>query len=292
MADEQQTTKDEGKKPAAAKRTAAKAKKPTKATAAAASASTAKAKAKMPAKATAASASGAAKPKAPAKKRAVRRKAAPAAAAPVVEAPVAEAGPPVAVSANGSARSLPRLKALHISTVGPALIKEFNYSSPMQVPTIEKIIVNIGLGGEAITNPRALENASNDVSQITGQRPITNRARKSIANYKLREGMPVGVSTTMRGRRMWEFFDRLVASALPRIRDFRGLSRKSFDGRGNYAIGFREQVMFPEIDYNAVDRMRGLQVVVTTTAPNDREGLRLLELLGMPFTKSGEGTVG
>jgi len=260
MADKQETTKDEGKKPTAARRSTAKAKKPP----------TAAAKAK-------------------AKKRTTRRKAAPAAVAAAVVAPVAEAD--TTVYATGAARPLPRLKALHINTVGPALIKEFNYSSPMQVPTIEKIIVNIGLG-EALTNPRALENATNDISQITGQRPITNRARKSIANYKLREGMPVGVSTTMRGRRMWEFFDRLVASALPRIRDFRGLSRKSFDGRGNYAIGFREQVMFPEIDYNAVDRMRGLQVVVTTTAPNDREGLRLLELLGMPFTKTGEGTVG
>ena len=282
MADKEDTTKDEGKKPAAARRSTAKAKKPP--------AAAAKAKAKKPAKAAPAVATGAAKPKAPAKKRTTRRKAAPAAVEiAAADAPVVEAG--ATVSANGSARPLPRLKALHISTVGPALIKEFNYSSPMQVPTIEKIIVNIGLG-EALTNPRALENATNDVSQITGQRPITNRARKSIANYKLREGMPVGVSTTMRGRRMWEFFDRLVASALPRIRDFRGLSRKSFDGRGNYAIGFREQVMFPEIDYNAVDRMRGLQVVVTTTAPNDREGLRLLELLGMPFSKTGEGTVG
>lgn len=269
MADTEEKTKSEDGKPKRVRKAAAKAKKPASATAAVEP----KAKAK-------------AKPKAPAKKRTTRRKAAAAPVA-VAEAPIAEVG----VSANGAVRPLPRLKALHISTVGPALIKEFNYSSPMQVPTIEKIIVNIGLG-EALTNPRALENATNDISQITGQRPITNRARKSIANYKLREGMPVGVSTTMRGRRMWEFFDRLVASALPRIRDFRGLSRKSFDGRGNYAIGFREQVMFPEIDYNAVDRMRGLQVVVTTTAPNDREGLRLLELLGMPFSKTGDGTLG
>ncbi len=292
MADTEEKTKSEDGKPKRVRKATAKAKKPASATAADEPKAKAKAKAKKPAKAAPATATGAAKPKAPAKKRTTRRKAAPAAVAAVADAPVAETGvAETGVSANGAARSLPRLKALHISTVGPALIKEFNYSSPMQVPTIEKIIVNIGLG-EALTNPRALENATNDISQITGQRPITNRARKSIANYKLREGMPVGVSTTMRGRRMWEFFDRLVASALPRIRDFRGLSRKSFDGRGNYAIGFREQVMFPEIDYNAVDRMRGLQVVVTTTAPNDREGLRLLELLGMPFTKTGEGTVG
>ena len=209
-------------------------------------------------------------------RRRTRKKAAvPAAAAPA-------AAP--AVAAAGGARPLPRPLELHRSEVGAAMVKEFGYTSPMQIPTIEKIIVNIGLG-EALTNPRALEAATNDITQITGQRPITNRARKSIANYKLREGQAIGVSTTMRGRRMWEFFDRLVASALPRIRDFRGLSRKSFDGRGNYALGLREQVIFPEIDYNAVDRMRGLQVIITTTAPNDREGLRLLELLGMPFTR-------
>ena len=271
MADTQDTTKSEDEKPKRARRTTAKAKPATKAKG--------EAKAKPAAKA-----------KAPAKKRATRAKAAPTTAPvpeTVVEGAVAEAP---AASTNGKL-AMPRLQAMHIETVGPALIKEFNYSSPMQVPTIEKIIVNIGLGGEALTNPRALENASGDIGKITGQRPITNRARKSIANYKLREGMPVGVSTTMRGRRMWEFFDRLVASALPRIRDFRGLSRKSFDGRGNYAIGFKEQVMFPEIDYNAVDKLRGLQVVVTTTAPNDREGLRLLELLGVPFAKTGDGTV-
>ncbi|MDD9995160.1 MAG: 50S ribosomal protein L5 [Dehalococcoidia bacterium] len=183
---------------------------------------------------------------------------------------------------------MPRLQELHRSTVGPEMMKEFGYSSPMQIPTLEKIVVNVGLG-EALTNARALEAATGDISQITGQRPITNRARKSIANYKLREGMPVGVSVTLRRRRMWEFFDRLVASALPRIRDFRGLSRKSFDGRGNYAIGLREQVIFPEIDYNSVDRLRGLQVVITTTAPNDREGLRLLEMLGVPFARTTGG---
>ena len=209
--------------------------------------------------------------KAPAKRR-TRRKAA-----------AAEAAPAPAPSANG-APALPRLHALHREEVGPAMMKEFGYSSAMQIPTLEKIVVNVGLG-EALTNARALEAATGDISQITGQRPITNRARKSIANYKLREGMPVGVSVTLRRRRMWEFFDRLIASALPRIRDFRGLPRKSFDGRGNYAIGLREQVIFPEIDYNSVDRLRGLQVVITTTAPNDREGLRLLELLGVPFVR-------
>ena len=218
--------------------------------------------------------------KATATRRPRRRKA----AAPAPEATEAPAAPE-----NGSGpRALPRLQELHRSTVGPAMVKEFGYSSPMQIPTLEKIVVNVGLG-EALTNARALEAATGDISQITGQRPITNRARKSIANYKLREGMPVGVSVTLRRRRMWEFFDRLVASALPRIRDFRGLSRKSFDGRGNYAIGLREQVIFPEIDYNSVDRLRGLQVVITTTAPNDREGLRLLEMLGVPFARTTGG---
>ena len=218
--------------------------------------------------------------KAPATRRPRRRKA----AAPAPEATEVSAAPE-----NGSGpRALPRLQVLHRSTVGPAMMKEFGYSSPMQIPTLEKIVVNVGLG-EALTNARALEAATGDISQITGQRPVTNRARKSIANYQLREGMPVGVSVTLRRRRMWEFFDRLVASALPRIRDFRGLSRKSFDGRGNYAIGLREQVIFPEIDYNSVDRLRGLQVVITTTAPNDREGLRLLEMLGVPFARTTGG---
>ena len=218
--------------------------------------------------------------KAPATRRPRRRKTA---------APAPEATEVVAAPENGSGpRALPRLLDLHRSTVGPGMMKEFGYSSPMQIPTLEKIVVNVGLG-EALTNARALEAATGDISQITGQRPVTNRARKSIANYKLREGMPVGVSVTLRRRRMWEFFDRLVASALPRIRDFRGLSRKSFDGRGNYAIGLREQVIFPEIDYNSVDRLRGLQVVITTTAPNDREGLRLLEMLGVPFARTSDG---
>ncbi len=208
------------------------------------------------------------------------------------QAPAAPQAADAPEAANGAGpRALPRLQELHRGTVGPAMMKEFGYGSPMQIPTLEKIVVNVGLG-EALTNARALEAATRDIGQITGQRPVTNRARKSIANYKLREGMPVGVSVTLRRRRMWEFFDRLVASALPRIRDFRGLSRRSFDGRGNYALGLREQVIFPEIDYNAVDRLRGLQVVITTTAPNDREGLRLLELLGVPFTRGEDGRGG
>jgi len=169
--------------------------------------------------------------------------------------------------------------------ISPALFEEFGYTSAMQVPVLNKIVLNIGLG-EALENPRAIENATNDLMLISGQRPVVTRARKSIAAFKLREGMAVGLTVTLRGRRMYEFLDRLVSSALPRIRDFAGLSREAFDGRGNYAIGLREQVIFPEIDYNSVDRMRGLQIVIVTTARTDREGFRLLELLGMPFART------
>ena len=166
----------------------------------------------------------------------------------------------------------------------PSLFNEFGYKSVMEVPKLEKIVVNIGLG-EALVNGKAVENATRDLSLITGQKPIVNNARKSIANFKLREGQPVGVSVTLRGRRMYEFFDRLVSSSLPRIRDFRGLSRKSVDGSGNYSLGIREQSIFPEIDYNSIDKVRGLQVVITTTARNNDEGIRLLEGLGMPLIK-------
>ena len=176
------------------------------------------------------------------------------------------------------------MQEFYHAQVREALIKEFSYKSSMQAPTLDKIVVNIGLG-EALTNSRAVESASNDLGLITGQKPIVNRAKKSIANFKLREGMPIGVSVTLRKARMWEFFDRLVASALPRIRDFRGVPRKSFDGRGNYSVGLKEQVIFPEIEYNSVDKFRGLQIVICTTAENDEEGLRLLELLGMPFVQ-------
>ena len=186
-------------------------------------------------------------------------------------------------------RPPPRMRAKLQSEVGPALMQEFGYTSPMQIPRLTKVVVNIGLG-EAVVNARALEHASGDLAIITGQRPVTNRARKSIAGFKIREGMAIGVSVTLRGRRMYEFLDRLLSSALPRIRDFQGLSRDSFDGRGNYSLGIREQIIFPEIDYNAIDRIRGLQIAIVTTARTDREGLRLLELLGMPFTRSREAT--
>ena len=191
------------------------------------------------------------------------------------ETPVEEAAQPAA---------LPRLLVRLREEIAPALVEEFAYSSPMAAPRLSKIVLNIGLG-EALENSKALEAASNDLMMIAGQRPVTTRAKKSIAGFKIREGMAVGLMVTLRGRRMYEFFDRLVSSSLPRIRDFQGVSREAFDGRGNYSLGMREQVVFPEIDYNAIDRLRGLQVVITTTARSDHEGLRLLELMGMPFAR-------
>ena len=182
--------------------------------------------------------------------------------------------------------AVPRMLTRYRDEISGTLLKEFEYSTPMQVPRLEKILLNIGIGAEAIQNSKAVESASKDLTMISGQHPITTRARKSIAAFKVREGMPMGLTVTLRNRRMYEFFDRLLSSALPRIRDFRGVSRESFDGRGNYALGISEQVIFPEIDYNSIDRIRGLQVIVVTTARTDREGLRLLELLGVPFARS------
>ena len=184
-----------------------------------------------------------------------------------------------------SSRSRPRLLVMLRNEVGPQMIQEFGYTSPMQVPRLEKIVMNIGMG-EALQNARAMEAATADLTAISGQKPLVTRAKRSIAQFKIRDGMPIGLTVTLRGPRMWEFYDRLVNSALPRIRDFQGVSRNSFDGRGNYSLGLRDQVIFPEIDYNAIDRLRGLQVVIVTTAPNDQEGLRLLELLGMPFART------
>ena len=157
----------------------------------------------------------------------------------------------------------------------------------MQIPRLDKIVLNIGMG-EALQNARAMEAATSDLTAISGQKPVVTKAKRSIAQFKIRDGMPIGLTVTLRGRRMYEFYDRLVNASLPRLRDFQGVSRNSFDGRGNYSLGLREQVIFPEIDYNSVDRMRGLQVVIVTTAPSDQEGMRLLELLGMPFTKAQE----
>ncbi len=176
----------------------------------------------------------------------------------------------------------PRLKETYREEIVPALMKEFGYDNVMKVPRPEKVTVNIGLG-EAVADAKALDSAGTEVGIIAGQKPVITRAKRSIANFKLREGMPIGVMVTTRGDRMWEFLDRLLNAALPRIRDFQGVSPNSFDGRGNFSLGIREQLIFPEIDYDKVDRIRGLQVTIATTARTDEEGKRLLELLGMPF---------
>ncbi|MGD8760009.1 MAG: 50S ribosomal protein L5 [Anaerolineales bacterium] len=169
--------------------------------------------------------------------------------------------------------------------VVPGLMKEFGLQNLMQVPTLEKIVVNIGVG-EALENAKALDAAVDDMSTICGQRPVITRARTSIANFKLREGRAIGVKVTLRGQRMWAFFDRLINVALPRMRDFRGVSPNSFDGRGNYTIGLREQLIFPEVDYDKIDKIRGLEATIVTTAPDDEQGRRLLEMLGVPFRRS------
>jgi large subunit ribosomal protein L5 len=168
--------------------------------------------------------------------------------------------------------------------VVPALTKEFGYTNPMAVPKIEKISLNVGMG-EATQNSKLIDAAVNELTAIAGQRPVITKARKSIAAFKLREGMAIGCAVTLRGERMYEFFDRLVNVALPRVRDFRGVSSKSFDGRGNYTLGLKDQLIFPEIDYNKVDKTKGMNVCITTTAKTDAEGLALLKNLGMPFNK-------
>lgn len=175
-----------------------------------------------------------------------------------------------------------RLKEKYQAEVRPKLQDKFSYENPMAVPKMDKVVVNIGLG-EAVDNPKALDAAIEDLMAITGQKPLVCRAKKSIAGFKLRDGMPIGVKVTLRGDRMYEFMDRLFSAALPRVRDFRGVSPKSFDGRGNYSLGLREQLIFPEIDYDKIDKIRGMQVVFTTTAQTDEEGKELLALLGMPF---------
>ena len=175
-----------------------------------------------------------------------------------------------------------RLKERYLQEVLPALMKEFTLTSPMQVPRITKMVLNIGLG-EALQNAKAVEAAVGDLGAITGQKPVITRAKKSIANFKLRQGQPIGAMVTLRGELMYEFYDRLVNIALPRIRDFRGISRKGFDGRGNYSLGLREQIIFPEVDYDKVDKIRGLELAIVTTATDDAQGYSLLKQLGMPF---------
>lgn len=176
----------------------------------------------------------------------------------------------------------PVMKQRYREEAVPQLVEAFRYGNPMQVPAVQKVVVNIGVG-EALDNPRALEGAIEDVRTITGQQPVVTRARRSIANFKLREGRSIGVKVTLRGERMWSFLDRFINIALPRVRDFRGVSPDSFDGRGNYTIGLREQLIFPEIHYDRIDKVRGMEITIVTTARTDEEGRRLLRLLGMPF---------
>ena len=185
---------------------------------------------------------------------------------------------------DGNALPPPTFKSRYRDEIVPAMVSEFGYSSPMQAPRLSKINLNIGLG-EALTNGRAMESAVRDLTTISGQKPIITRARRSIAGFKVRQGNPIGTAVTLRGDRMYYFLERLIITALPRIRDFRGISRRGFDGRGNFSLGLREQIVFPEIDYNSVDRLRGLQVTITTTANNDAEATRLLEHFGMPFIR-------
>lgn len=175
-----------------------------------------------------------------------------------------------------------RLKQRYVKDILPALGKEYGYKNVMAIPKLEKIVINIGLG-EAIQNSKLLDNAADELSQITGQKPVITRAKKSIASFKLRKGMAIGCSVTLRGERMYEFLDRLVNTALPRVRDFRGLSTKSFDGRGNYTLGLRDQLIFPEIDYAKVSKIKGMNICVVTTAKTDDEARTLLRLFGMPF---------
>ena len=179
---------------------------------------------------------------------------------------------------------VPRMKERYEKEVVPAMMERFEYKNVMQVPRLVRISVNIGLG-EALQNAKAIEYATNDLTTITGQKPVVRRARKSIATYKLREGNPIGVSVALRGRRMWDFLDRLINVAMPRQRDFQGVSPDAFDGHGNYSLGLQEQLAFPEIDYDSIDKLRGMGVTIVTTAKTDEEGRELLRLLGMPFKR-------
>ncbi len=179
-----------------------------------------------------------------------------------------------------------RLKGKYLEEIRPALMQRFGYSTPMRAPRLEKVTVNMGVG-DAKQDSKMLEAATTQLATITGQRPNVRRARKSIAQFKVREGMPVGVAVTLRGERSYEFLDRLMSVSIARIRDFRGLNPRAFDGRGNYSMGVREQIIFPEIDYDAIDQVRGLDITITTTAPTDEEAFALLEAFGMPFSKEG-----
>jgi large subunit ribosomal protein L5 len=226
------------------------------------------------------------------KKAAVKApKAAPKAAAkPKAKEPAKQAKPtPSPAEPTAEKRALvrvpaSRLKQRYTDVAVPALMKDFQYKNPMQAPKLVKVVLNVGMG-EAITNAKALEHAADELGKITGQRPVITRAKKSIATFKLREGMPIGCMVTLRRERMYEFLDRFISAALPRIRDFKGVSSKSFDGRGNYTIGIKEQVIFPEIEIDKVDSIHGLDIVIVTTAKTDEEGRALLGHLGMPYRK-------
>ncbi len=178
-----------------------------------------------------------------------------------------------------------RIKDRYNAEIAPALMKKFSYKSPMQIPRLDKIVINVGCG-DARDNPKILDAVLADISKITGQKPVVVKARKSVANFKVREGMPVGVKVTLRASRMWEFVDRLFNVALPRVRDFRGINPNAFDGRGNYALGLKEQLIFPEIEYDKIDKIRGMDIIICTTAQTDEEGRELLSLLGAPFARA------
>ena len=188
-------------------------------------------------------------------------------------------------TATVDTEGMPNLKARYVKEVAPELMKKFGYKSVMQIPKIEKIVVNCACG-EARDNSKVLEAVVGDLAAITGQKPVITKAKKSVANFKLREGMPIGAKVTLRSDKMWEFLDRLFSVALPRVRDFRGITPNSFDGRGNYALGLKEQLIFPEIDYDKIDKIRGMDVIICTTANTDEEGRALLELIGAPFVRS------
>ena len=181
-----------------------------------------------------------------------------------------------------------RLRERYRSEVAPALMRELGYTNPMAVPRLEKIVLNMGLG-EAVQNPKVMDSAVEELTVIAGQKPVVTKAKKAISNFKLREGMPIGAMVTLRGDRMYEFLDRLVAAALPRVRDFKGVPPRGFDGRGNYTLGLRDQLLFPEIDYMKVDKARGMNVSVVTTAKTDEEARKLLQFIGMPFRQDGSG---
>jgi large subunit ribosomal protein L5 len=237
------------------------------------------------------------KRKAAPKAAAAKKAAAPKAAAPKADGPKAAAprAPRRQAAAAPTAAASPTrvekpdasggLRRRYHDEVAPALRREFGYANPMQTPRLEKVVVNIGLG-EAIQNAKALDAAVGDLTRITGQKPIVTKAKRSIAQFRLRTGMPIGAKVTLRGQRMYDFLERTMRLALPRIRDFRGISRSSFDGRGNFSLGLREQLVYPEIDYDKIDRLRGMEISIVTTAKTDEEGLKLLQLLGMPFQAS------